>query len=338
MVTIKRYASDGITSHSLDALLAMAPSSMGTSEMVWIDLADPSQDEEDAILKHWFPVHDLVLNDCRRATVLPVDGRIHHPKVEDYGTYLYVIAHAQQSIPASVTKAPSNFRPRQVNIIVAEHVLVTHHAGDLQPLHELELSCTSNPRIMRRGPDYLLHLLLDDLVDQFLPLVTSFEDRLEDMERSIFESPSTRTLVQLLDMKRNLQEARRSIVYMREMVARLSRGEFELVSDEEVVYYRNVYDHLVRVADQLEAGRESVMGMMEAYFSVSNARLNQIMKVLTVFSSIFLPLTFISSIYGMNFKYMPELDWHYGYLGVWLIIAAVATGLIVYFRRKGWLG
>lgn len=338
MVTVKRYASDGITSHSLDALLALSPLTMGPSEMVWIDLADPTHEEEDAVMVRWFPVHDLVLNDCRRATAITADGRIHHPKVEDYGTYLYVIAHAQQSIPSGTSKGPMSFTPRQVNIIVAEHVLITHHAGDLQPLHELELSCSTNPRIMKRGPDYLLHLLLDDLVDQFLPLVTSFEDRLEDMERSIFETPTTRTLVRLLEMKRNLQEARRSIVYMREMVARLSRGEFELVSDEEVVYYRNVYDHLVRVADQLEAGRESVMGMMEAYFSVSNARLNQIMKVLTVFSSIFLPLTFISSIYGMNFRHMPELEWQYGYAGIWLIIVLVATGLIVYFRRKGWLG
>lgn len=341
MITIRLFRQDVFEIVPLDRLTEIDLGQLPEGAMVWVDMDTPTSEEETAVLRKWFPVHELVLADMHRAFRKSDDDRLHHPKVEDFGTYLYVIMHALQ--PRDQEDAdddPTAYRyasTAQVNIIIGENALITHHAVSLEPIKALGESCNINHRLMRRGPDFLLHLLLDDLVNQYLPLVTMFEDRIEEVEHTVFRQPTTLTLSRILNMKRRLQEARRTVVYQREIVNRLARGEFDLVALDESVYYRNVYDHLVRVADQLEAARDGVTSVMEAYFSVSNARLNQVMKVLTVISTIFLPLTFICSIYGMNFHFMPELDWEYGYGLIWAIILVIGVSMVIYFKRRGWL-
>jgi len=175
-------------------------------------------------------------------------------------------------------------------------------------------------------------------VADYLPLVTGMEDKLYALEESTLENPSLNCLHEILATKRRIQTMRRIVVYTREIVNRLARRDFDLISRDESFYYRNVYDHLIRVADQLEATRELAMSLMEVYFSATASKLNEVMKVLTVISTIFLPLTFICSVYGMNFRFMPEIDWKYGYMMVWGIIIVVATGMAIVFKKRGWLG
>jgi magnesium transporter len=334
MITIRYSDASGSRLLDVDQLLRIAPFAMEEGTLVWVDMSSPTADEEQRILADWFGVHDLVLSDMRRAAT-EMD-ELHHPKVEEFGNYLYVIMHALDLTSSSRGDA-LQYAWRQANFLIGEHVLITHHAGNIRPIESILSLCDVNPRMLHRGPDYVLHLLLDEIVDQYMPLLTRFEDVLQSIEQNVFKQATTLTLARIIDVKRRLQETRRTIVYQRELVNRLARGEFDLVSLEESVYYRNVYDHLVRTADQLDTAREAAMGMMEVYFSVNNTRLNQIMKLLTVISTIFLPLTFISSVYGMNFKHMPELDWPFGYAMVWGILVTITIVMVMFFKRRGWL-
>jgi magnesium transporter len=307
--------------------------------MIWVDLASPTPEEEKTVLQEWFPVHELALEDMHHTSSDIQSEALHHPKVEDYGRYLFVIMHSlipPQTAADNVLTYLTAMGEAQLNIIVGEHVLITYHGGQIKAADSLRASCSRNPKLMFRGPDFLLHLLLDDLVDDYLPLVQLIDDRIGELERTVFKRPSNSTLIRILAVKRELQKVRRILAYQREILSRLSRGEFALISSEESFYYRNVYDHLVRLTDQIDEGRDQAMSIMEAYFSVSSARLNQIMKVLTLFSTVFLPITFITSLYGMNFQYMPELHQVWGYPAVLGLICTVALVMVILFRRRGW--
>lgn len=341
MLDIRLYRHGTVESLTQDQLHLHTEDTLSEGEMIWVDLAAPTPEEELAVLSMWFRVHELVLSDCHRALGEEQDeDQFHHPKVDDFGTYLYVIMHALV-IPNVPTTDTASFlrqtKKAQLNVVISERILITHHAGPLEPIMNLRSSCLRNAQVMGRGPDYVLHLLLDELVDDYLPLVTIFENRVEELEHLVFKSTSNLTLVRILEIKRLMQKMRRYVVYQREIVNRLARGEFAIISIEESMYYRNVYDHLVRISDQIETSRELAASIMEAYFSVSSARLSQVMKVLTVISTIFLPITFITSLYGMNFEFMPELHTTWGYPAVLILITSISAGMFLIFRRRGWI-
>jgi len=342
MVSSRLYRDESVTELSLSDLRAFDHSSLGEGEMIWVDLFAPEPHEISEVLQHWYPVHEVVLADILATNATLEKNSLHHPKVEDFDTYLFLISHAlatnrEDVEVTSVADSLRRFTLEQVSVVISEHVLITHHVKPIKAIRTVENMCVVNRKVMRRGPDYLAHLILDEIVDEYIPMTAAVEDRLSELEKTVFRSPTTTTLQRILEIKRTVHEVRRSAVYQREMVNRLARGEFDLISEEEGMYYRNVYDHLVRVADQLESNRDSVLAIMDVYFSISNSRLNQVMKILTVFSSIFLPLTFVCSVYGMNFKFMPELDWQYGYLYVWLLLLVITFFMWLFIRRRGWL-
>ena len=325
----------------LEGLVQLGPEQISEGSMIWVDMENPTQEEEQAVLLRWFPVHELVLSDMKKAIASAGDDdSFHHPKVDDFGSYLYVIMHALVEPEPKATDATSYLRgitEAQLNILISNNILITHHAGRIDGTRALRDSCSRNCHIMQRGPDYMLHLLLDDLVDGCVPLVSVFEERVEELEHLVFKSPGNLTLMRILEMKRLLQKVRRDVVYQREIVNRLARGEFALISPTESMYYRNVYDHLVRISDQVDTCRELVLSIMDAYFSVNSANLNTVMKVLAVISTIFLPITFITSFYGMNFEFMSELHTPWGYPAVISLIIIVAAIMFISFRRRGWL-
>lgn len=344
MIEIRYFHDGAVRLLPMDALQEHPVASIEDHAMVWVNLAAPNTEEETEVLATWLPIHELALSDARRAlgSHEDGDGQFHHPKIDDYGTYLFVIMHAlvQQTTGPSVSQIPETLRmlkESQLNIVLCERVLITHHANDIPAVAALAAACERNPMLLSRGPDYLLHLLLDDLVDAYIPVVELFEDRVDELEHAIFRRPNNITLVRILELKRLLQRIRKDVVYQREIVNRLARGEFAQISPQESIYYRNVYDHLVRIADQIESSRELTLSIMEAYFSVSSARLNEVMKVLTVISTIFLPITFLTSLYGMNFHNMPELEWSWSYPALLVLIASIALTMYIMFRRRGWL-
>jgi magnesium transporter len=304
-------------------------------------MTGPTSDEELLVLQQWFPVHELILSDIQRALGTEQnEEQFHHPKVEDFGRYLFLIMHALVTPEAEITE-PATFlrqtKEAQLNIIVGERFLITHHAFDLPAIARVKSVCNRNLQVMERGPDYVLHLILDELVDDYLPLVAMYEDRVEELEHLVFKSTSNLTLIRILEIKRQLQKVRRDVVYQREIINRLARGDFSIISLSESMYYRNVYDHLVRVSDQVDTCRELASSIMEAYFSVSSARLNEVMKRLTLISTIFLPITFITSLYGMNFVFMPELQLPWAYPAVLGLLVVVALIMYLQFKSRGWV-
>jgi magnesium transporter len=189
-----------------------------------------------------------------------------------------------------------------------------------------------------RGPDYLFHLVLDAMVDEYAPVVERLADRLDKVEHAIFARPGPDHLRRLIRMKRTLAFLRKTLVLEREVLARLFRGEFALVAADEVAYYRNVYDHLVRYAEFIESGREMVTDLMQTHLAAVSNRLNEIMKVLTMISTVVLPMNLIAGIYGMNFrKWFPELDWEYGYPFALGLMLVTGFGALALFRWKKWI-
>jgi magnesium transporter len=186
----------------------------------------------------------------------------------------------------------------------------------------------------------LLHQILDQVVDFYSPVLDSFDDRIDRLEDDIFtlKRPNNEILSQIMDLKRSVLRLRRISGKQMDILHRMSRGEFSLITEEMRPFYRDVYDHLVRVVDLAESYRDLISGSLEAYLSVVSNRLNEIMKVLTIFSAIMLPLTFIAGVYGMNFENMPELHSRYGYYATWAIMICVAVAMLLFFKRRGWIG
>lgn len=310
--------------------------------IIWADLEAPSEEEEETLLVNFFLFHHLAVEDCQRERLSPHIGD-HYPKVEDYQDCLFVIFNPVDKPFEEIDESEDDstfcvhFPTRQMNAFLGSNFLVTHHYESSTSIDYVRGLCLKNPQTLQRGPDFLFHIIVDKIVDNYTPVIEYFDEQLDDIEISIFQNFQAVTLPKILSLKKGIIRLRKITTYQREILNRLSRGEFALISNEEMVYYRNVYDHLVRIADLVESYRENVAGLLEAYLSVNSNRMNQVMKVLTVISTIFLPLTFISSIYGMNFKFMPELDWHYGYFMIWGVIALIGGYMLHFFKKKGWL-
>jgi magnesium transporter len=191
-------------------------------------------------------------------------------------------------------------------------------------------------RVREAGADYAAYLLLDAVVDAYFPVIEQLGERMQNLETAAIDDPRDIVLVQMQRLRHQLLALRRAVWPMREEVGILLREESELVTAETRIFLRDVYDHAVQALEIVESLRETAVSVMEVYLSVQNQRLNEVMKVLTVIATLFIPLTFIASIYGMNFKHMPELEWRYGYAWALGLMLATALGLIGYFKRKGW--
>jgi magnesium transporter len=340
MISIYSSGADHrLVSSSVEELPALLARDGEEASTVWIDLNDPTTEEEDRILKEVFDFHPLSILDCRRDRLDPDRGD-HLPKVEDFGHYLFAIINAielRREEGGDPADQRISVETHQFNAYIGERFLVTHHYEPSKAAETTGLLCQKNSLLLERGPDYLYHLILDHIVDEYSPILDELDDRTDELEDEVFNRLDSRTLPKILDMKRQVFRLRRITTYQREMVYRLSRGEFPLVSDREIAYYRNVFDHLVRAAELAESYRDVLTGLLDAYLSMTSNRMNEVMKVLTIISTFFLPLTFIVGLYGMNFEFMPELHWRYGYPFVLGLMVLVSVGMFIFFRRKKWL-
>ena len=305
-------------------------------ETWWVDLQDPTPEEEELVFKQFLPVHPLTLEDINRSRRLE-DGLPHLPKVEEFDNYLFVIVDA---LRPSLVKEPTTPPPSltvQLSAILTRDLLITHHYDLLPAVEDTRRFIERHCNMAERGPDYLFHLVLDGIVDDFAPAMDRMTDRLEELESEIFDNPTPDNLNELLHLKRRVISFRKILILEREVLARLIRGEFELVEEREIVYYRNVYDHLVRYTELTESAREMVSDLMQTHLAATSNKLNGVMKFLAMISTVILPMSLIAGIYGMNFKKMPELEWDWGYpfsLGLMLL---VGISSILLFRWKKWI-
>ncbi len=192
-------------------------------------------------------------------------------------------------------------------------------------------------RIRKAGADFLAYSLLDVIVDNYFILLERFGDRIESLEEELIDKPTPKTINTIYRLKREMIFLRRSVWPLREVINGLQRGESTLITPSTQVYLRDVYDHTVHVIDTMETLRDVLSGMIDIYLSSISYRMNEVMKVLTIVSTVFIPLTFIVGVYGMNFEYLPELKWRWAYPALWVIMLGIAIGMLVYFKRKKWL-
>lgn len=296
------------------------------SAVIWVDMESPTEADEEVLLDV-FHFHPLTVEDCR-------ENR-HYPKIEEFEGYLYFIVHGVRA-----DTSPERFNTIELDGFLGSNYVITYHHDYFRSIDNVRQLLRTTPVACQRGAAFLLHQILDQVVDYYSPVLDDFDARIDKLEDDIFnlKQPNNKILSEIMELKRSVLRLRRISVKQMDILYRMSRGEFPLIPVDMRPFYRDVYDHLVRVVDLSESYRDLISGSLEAYLSVVSNRLNEIMKVLTIFSAIMLPLTFIAGVYGMNFDNMPELHSRYGYYTVWVIMVAVALAMLVFFRRRGWIG
>lgn len=273
-----------------------------------------------------FGLHRLVIED-----VLSI---VQRPKVEDYGDYLYIVLKM-----ITYDDKEEVIVPEQVSLIVGRNFLLSFQEGvrgDVFPLIRDRLRA-GRGKIRKMGVDYLAYSLLDALVDGYFTILEKLGDRIDQLEEELIAQPGKTTIQQLYRLKRELLFLHKAVWPLREVIAALIRRESPLIREATVPYLRDVYDHVVQTIDSVEISRDMLSTMLDLYLSSVSNRLNEVMKVLTVISLIFMPITFIAGVYGMNFKYMPELEWRYGYIFSLFLMLGISLLMLLYFKRKKWL-
>jgi magnesium transporter len=275
-----------------------------------------------------FDLHPLVLEDI----VVPSQ----RPKVEDYDSYLYIVVRMLQydHVKNEVTN-------EQVSMILREHCLIIFQENIGDVFNNIRDRIRTNKgRTRKMGTDYLAYALIDAVVDHYFAVLDSYGGKMEDLEEELFNNPTEDTLHKIHEFKRELTLLRKGVWPMRELAGSLQRTDSNLITDSTRIYFRDVYDHTIQIIDTIESLRDVVASLLEIYLSSINNRLNSIMKVLTVIATIFMPLSFLTGVYGMNFEHFPEVkewsSWAYPY-GFWGLIVAVAGTMIIYFKRSKWL-
>lgn len=291
-------------------------------EHLWLDLESPST-EEIELLSSAFHFHPLAIEDCLSESSLP--------KIDDYGDHLFLILHG-----STKDRIPGQFTTYEIDCFISRSYLVTVHFHPSRSIERSRDRCLKGSPAIAKGLDFLLHEILDGMVDNYFPLLDDYDDLLDGLEDAVFTNPTNETLNKIFSLKRDVMHLRRVAAPQREIFNRLSRNDFPALSKKSAMYFRDVYDHLVRIYDLAESYRDLISGILEAYLSVVSNRMNEIMKVLTVIATIILPLTLITGIYGMNFEVMPELHLRYGYFMVLGTMAGLSAIMLIWFRRKGW--
>ena len=293
--------------------------------VTWINIDGLHQVEILEKLGNCYELHPLVLED-----ILNTDQR---PKMEDYGEYIYIVL-----IMLNYSDTDKGIVTEQVSLILGPNFVFSFQEkeGDVfNPVRERIRN--SKGRIRRMGADYLAYALLDSIVDNYFIILEKFGEKIEFLEEELVSQPKPETLQTIHHLKKEMIFLRKAVWPLREVISGLERGESSLIKQDTGIYLRDVYDHTVQVIDTIETYRDMLSGMLDIYLSSVSNRLNAVMKVLTVIATIFMPLTFLAGIYGMNFKYMPELDWRWGYPVIWLIMIGIGVFMLVYFRKKKWL-
>ncbi|MGE4578151.1 MAG: magnesium/cobalt transporter CorA [Desulfuromonadales bacterium] len=272
-----------------------------------------------------FSLHPLVQED-----ILNTD---HRPKFEAFDDYAFIVL----KMPF-YDQERREVRTEQVSLILGNRFVLSFQEKEGDVFDKIRDRLRNNKgRIRKLGADYLAYALIDAVVDHYFSILEQIGDQIEDLEDELILEPDQETLHAIHNFKREMILLRKSVWPLRELISGLQRDESDLISDTTKIYLRDVYDHTIQVIDTVETFRDIIAGMLDLYLSSLSNRMNEVMKVLTIMATIFIPLTFLAGVYGMNFHYMPELTWRWSYPAFWLIMIAISLGLFVAFKRRKWL-
>lgn len=311
------------TAENLSELLA------DETNLVWVDFEATNNDEEkqaSEVLLKYFEFHHLTIEDCMETR--------NQPKVEAFKGYIFFIVHGVTNRTNS-----TNFATKELDGFLGKNYVVTFRNEPFKSIDTVKSQLNKTTFACQRGASYLLHQILDQLVDLYMPVVDDFDNSIEELEDRVFQMKRNDTVIleEIMDFRRSVARLKRISARQLDALYRLSHGEFPQIPENILPFYRDVHDHLQRISDLAESYRDLVNGLFDIHFSVTANKTNDVMKVLAVFSAIILPLSLIAGIYGMNFENMPELHSPYGYYLTILLMVVIGGGLLIYFWRKGWI-
>jgi len=296
---------------------------------LWIDLTAPTEAESQSILAELFKFHPLAIEDAVNDS--------HVPKVDDYGNYLYLVFHT-----VALGDERMDIHTYEIDVFLGANYLITMHEEPRESIEKLWNEHSHLHGGLARGAAFLLYELLDRQIDNYTPLLNRFEEQLEHLGDQIFRKDNhgkgeEMLLNDILTAKSSALRLGRILTPQRELLHRLSHSSYSVVPSEVRIYFQDAYDHLARFSDLANSMRDLSSSTMETHLALVNNRINETMKVLTMISTIFIPLSFLAGVYGMNFNFMPELRTPWAYPLLWILFIAIALGMMNYFRRKGWL-
>jgi len=297
--------------------------------MLWVDFISEPQETTLPILQS-FNFHHLAIDDALQET--------HAPKIDDWGEYLYIVLNYMHLVKAT---DPWDTEIDELDIFLGRNYVITHHDNPVVSIDETWNMCQRDPRYAKDGPDHLLYKIIDATVMNYMPIIEKIDEEIDWIEDQVFDRPSSQTLARLFTLKRVLLAMRRILLPQREVLNKMARDDYQVIDQKDRVFYRDIYDHLVRLHDVNESLRDLVGGAMDTYLSVINNRMNEVMKTLTIITTLFMPLTFVTGFFGMNFfaANPPYEGWtlptvFYGTLGLMLL-----TPVFMFFwmRRRTWV-
>ncbi|KAB7707890.1 magnesium/cobalt transporter CorA [Bacillus aerolatus] len=285
----------------------------------WVDFFDPNE-EEAWQLKHFFNFHPLAVEDC-------LDNQSGRPKLDFYENYAFFLIHALDQ---------DRLEGKEAGVFINSEMIVTVHKQPIQELNDVWENVVDDT-FLQKGPVSILHRLIDRFVDEYFPEVYRIEDLLNNVDEEVDTNPGSDLIDRLFNIRHDISKLRRSIFPMKDLVYRLLNSTRLDYMKDQHIYFRDVYDHLMKLAEMLESYREFSSDIRDSYLSVNSDKMNNIMMTLTIITTIFMPLTFIAGVYGMNFRYMPELETRYGYFIVIAVMAVISILMFSLFVRAGWL-
>jgi magnesium transporter len=328
MTRIIYRRADGTIDTSLEA--AAIPAALGDPRgLLWVDFFDEPDEACERILHDDFHFHPLAIDDALRES--------HVPKVDDWGAYLYLVLHAVEFRPSADPQLAS----RELDIFAGPNFLVTHRDNPIPPLEKVWDACPADGRLMGRGAARLLYHLVDEVVGSHMPAVDAMDEEMERVEELILSARTPAALTDVLRLKRTLMHLRRVVAPQRETLNRLARDELSVIEPASRVYFRDVYDHLVRLYDIAEGLRDLAAGSLDTYLSVINNRMNEVMKTFTLITTLFMPISFLTGFFGMNFftASAPPAPWT-GRISFWIIcavIVAVPALMYLWLKKRRWV-
>ncbi len=295
------------------------------SGLLWVDITDVTE-ADSPFMEHNFKFHPLAIEDS-------LSNRIHTPKVDEFEDHLFIVFHGiNYSTNAEVVTTA------ELALYLGSTFIISVHNTPLYGIDAVKHQIEVNGYPMKRGADFLAHALMDMLVDNVMPTIDSMTDVADEIENEAIYTPRKHTLQTIMRLKRSAQRIHRVMTPQREIINRLSRGEFPLIKQNMLIYYRDIYDHLIRIEEFNQAIKDRLDNALSTYLSSVANMQNETMRVLSIVATIFMPLTLLAGIYGMNFEYMPELKWHWGYFSVLGIMAVAIIGLVGWFWARKWIG
>lgn len=293
--------------------------------VTWINIIGLHEVEViEKIGKH-FDLHPLLLED-----VVNTEQR---PKMEDFESSIFLVLKT-----LSHSEKDNGIAIEQVSVVIGSNFVISFQEREEDVFEAIrDRIRKSKGRIRKAGADYLAYALLDATVDSYFAILEKFGEQIEDTETELATNPTPETMHTIRSMKKEMIFLRKSVWPLREVVSALQRAESPLIAQSTGAYLRDLYDHTIQVIDTVESFRDMVSGMLDIYLSSISNKMNEVMKVLTIFAAIFIPLTFVAGIYGMNFEFMPELKWRFGYFVALAVMVSIAGGLLIHFKRKKWL-